>query len=230
MRPAGPLSSSPYNRRINKDRQWSSPDTQSTRCNFLYFDPEKRKRKKRRSRNVLLYWSVTFVRKLANYQKAPLTVKVIFCLSGTHSSATSCIRRQTSVPTLFQSLNFVENKSHPPSYHPQIMYLILSCFLFMFLHIYDGLLKLHSVLGEHRLQKHSVLLQYDPNQDTSRNDVMLQSVITQQCYCRQRRLLLVSDRGGLWCTSCDFNTHSATVCVPTQAVDSQTNLMIVFKL
>lgn len=150
----------------------------------------------------------------------------------TQSSATSCIRRQTSVPTLFQSHNFVETKVIHLHIDPQIMYFILSCFLFMFLHIYDMiyLFKVHSVLGEHRLHKLSVLLHYDPNQETSCNDVMLQSVITQQCYCRQRRLLLVSDRGGLWCTCCDFNTHSATVCFSTQAVDSQTNFMMVFKL
>lgn len=55
----------------------------------------------------------------------------------TQSSATSCIRRQTSVQTLFQSHNFVETKVIHLHIDPQIMYFILSCFLFMFLHIYD---------------------------------------------------------------------------------------------
>lgn len=144
MRPAGPLSSSPYNPRINKDRQWSSRDTQSTRCNFLYFDPEKRKKKTPEHKCALILISdlceKTYkLTKGSSHSESDLLFVWICVLSSltTHSSATSCIRRQTSVPTLFQSHNFVETKVIHLHIDPQIMYFILSCFLFMFLHIYD---------------------------------------------------------------------------------------------
>lgn len=111
MRPAGPLSSSPYNPRINKDRQWSSRDTQSTRCNFLYF-------------SLVKPSLITNQRGFLFVQKAPLTVKVIFCLSGSlcvelsdNTQFSYQLHQKTNFsPNAVSISQLCRNKSHPPSY------------------------------------------------------------------------------------------------------------------
>lgn len=119
-------------------------DIQSTRCNFLYFDPEKRKKNVGAEmcsyidQRPLWEYLQTNKRLLSQWKWSSVCLDLCVLSSlTTHSSATSCIRRQTSVPTLFQSHNFVETKVIHLHIDPQIMYFILSCFLFMFLHIYD---------------------------------------------------------------------------------------------